>query len=98
MNKWGIFSLLSAAWAVGAGIAGRGDIAGGVGLVAVALCLVWLYTRMDHIARLNYWMSVRASFRGAAGRCSECGNRSLSSDYPFCSEAHRDEHEASTAW
>ena len=52
MSKWGISSLLAASWAVGAGIAGRGDIAGGVGLVAVALCLIWLYTRMTVESRL----------------------------------------------
>lgn len=69
-------------------------------LLAAAIVggLLSLYFRMSPMARLNYWMRVRASFSGGAGRCRECGNRALSSAYPFCSEEHADKHEATTAW
>lgn len=97
MNIWGTLAVLSASVAVGGGVADRGDVAGGFGLLAVALFLAFLYFRMDTVARLQYWMEVPGSFK-RGGRCLECGNAAPSRAYPFCSEEHQDKHEASTAW
>lgn len=67
-------------------------------LAAVVSTLAWLYFRMSPLQRAAYWMNVRASLPGGAGRCRECGDLAESRAYPYCSEEHADRYEASTAW
>lgn len=74
------------------------DIWGILLLLAAPAGLLFLYFRMSPLGRAAYWMRVRASLPGGQGRCHMCGNRALSTRFPYCSQEHADEHQTITAW